>query len=156
MSEETAIAVNYIFYLQTKSELDNNYYLLAEVLSKINISLLPISADDLKNIDRNKKYYLISIRNDFSSAFGFNQMRKLFLDSAMAAGKISLFDISSFSEIETAAKYQNKNVYRYFQLPQNIKQVAMSVAVDFFRDRNEQAEWPGGRRSKLPSMTNES
>lgn len=153
-SENTTI--NYIFYLQTKSELDNSYYLLAEILSKLNISLLPISADDLKSIDRNKKHHLISIRNDIYSAFTFNEMRKSFLDSAMAAGKISLFDISSFSEIESAAKYQSKNIYRYFQLPQNLKQVAMTVAVDFFRDRNTQAEWPGGKRAKLPSMTNES
>lgn len=156
MNEANTAAINYIFYLQTKNELDNSYYVLAEVLSKINISLLPISADDLKNIDKNKKYHLISIRNDFSSAFNFNQMRKSFLDSAMAAGKISVFDVSSFSEIDTAAKYQSKNVYRYFQLPQNLKQIAMTVAVDFYRDRNTQAEWPGGKRAKLPSMTNES
>ncbi|MBC7539286.1 MAG: hypothetical protein H7281_10725 [Bacteriovorax sp.] len=155
MNEENAPVINYIFYLQTKNELDNSYHILAEVLSKINISLLPISADDLKVIDRNKKHHLISIRNDFSSAFNFNQMRKSFLDTAMAAGKIALFDISSFSEIENAAKFQNKNMYRYFQLPQNLKQVAMTVAVDYFRDRNSQVEWPGGRRAKLPSMTNE-
>lgn len=155
MNEESTTAINYIFYLQTKNELDNSYYILAEVLAKINISLLPISADDLKVIDRNKKHHLISIRNDFSSAFNFNNMRKSFLDSAMASGKIALFDISSFSEIENAAKFQNKNVYRYFQLPQNLKQVAMTVAVDYFRDRNTQAEWPGGRRAKLPSMINE-
>lgn len=156
MKEENNAVINYIFYLQTKIEPDNNYYLLAEVLGKINISLLPITAEDLKNVERHKKYHLISIRNDFSSAMSFNQMRKTFLDSAMAAGKISLFDISSFSEIENAAKYQSKNIYRYFQLPQNLKQVAMTVAVDFFRDRNTMAEWPGGKRSKLPSMTNES
>lgn len=156
MNEENNTTINYIFYLQTKTELDNSYYLLAEVLSKINISLLPITADDLKNVDRNKKHHLISIRNDFSSAFMFNQMRKSFLDSAMAAGKIALFDVSSFSEIENAAKFQNKNIYRFFQLPQNLKQVAMTVAVDYFRDRNTQAEWPGGRRAKLPSMNNES
>jgi hypothetical protein len=86
----------------------------------------------------------------------FNQIRKSFLDTALAAGKVTLFDISSFSEIDGAAKYQNKNVYRYFQLPQNLKQVAMTVAVDYFRDRNMQAEWPGGKRAKLPSMENES
>lgn len=156
MNDENTPVINYIFYLQTKNELDNNYYLLAEVLSKINISLLPITADDLQIIERNKKHYLISIRNDFSSAFNFNQMRKTFLDAAMSSGKIALFDISSFSEIENAVKYQNKNVYRYFQLPQNLKQIAMTVAVDYFRDRNILAQWPGGRRAKLPSMTNES
>lgn len=156
MSEENTPVINYIFYLQTKSELENSFYLLADVLSKINISLLPILSDDLKVIDRNKKHHVIVIRNDFSSATTFNQIRKTFLDTAMAGGRISLFDISSFSEIENAAKLSAKNVYRYFQLPQNLKQVAMTVAVDYFRDRNIQAEWPGGRRAKLPSMTNES
>jgi hypothetical protein len=74
----------------------------------------------------------------------------------MTAGKIALFDISSFSEIENAEKFGNKHIYRYFQLPQNLKQVAMTIAVDYFRDRNTEVEWPGGRRAKLPSMTNQS
>lgn len=156
MNEENTTPINYIFYLQTKVELEHNYHSLAEVLAKINISLLPISADDLKNLDRNKKIHLISIRSDLSQAMNFNEIRKSFLDSAMAAGKIVLFDVSSFSEIENAAKFQNKNMYRYFQLPQNLVQVAMSVAVEYFRDRNTQAEWPGGRRAKLPSMSTES
>lgn len=156
MNEEKDFTVNYIFYLQNKSEPDNSYYVLAEVLSKLNISLLPISTEDLKLIDRHKKHHLIVIRNDFSSAMSFNEMRKLFLDSAMAAGKIALFDVSSFSELGNAQALQNKNMYRYFQLPQNLKQVAMAVAVDYFRDRNMQAEWPGGKRSKLPSMEKES
>jgi hypothetical protein len=156
MNEENTPTINYIFYLQTKSELDNNFYLLAEVLGKINISLLPITPDDLKVIDRNKKHHVISIRNDFSSAMIFNQVRKAFIDSAMAGGRIALFDISSFSEIENALKFESKNVYRYFQLPQNLKQVAMTVAVDYFRDRNTLEQWPGGKRAKLPSMENES
>ncbi|MDO9182174.1 MAG: hypothetical protein Q7U04_07185 [Bacteriovorax sp.] len=156
MNENKTDSINYIFYLQTKAELDNSYYVMAEVLNKINISLLPILADDLKNIDRHKKYHLISIRSDLSSAFSFIQLRKTFLDSAMAAGKIALFDVSSFSELDNASKFQNKNMYRYFQLPQNLKQIAMSVAVDYYRDRNLQVEWPGGRRSKLPSMEKES
>ena len=155
MNKENTNTINYIFYLQTKNDLDNNYYLLADVLGKINITLLPISADDLKVIDRNKKHHVITIRNDLSTAFSFNQMRKSFLDSAMAAGKIALFDISSFSEIENASKFQNKSMYRFFQLPQNLKQVAMTVAIDFYRDRNNQVEWPGGRRAKLPYMNNE-
>ncbi len=153
---ENKTVINYIFYLQHKDELDNSFYVLADVLSKINISLLPITSDDLKAIDKTKKHHVISIRNDLSSAMAFNNVRKTFLDSAMAGGRIGLFDISSFSEIENAQKLQLKNVYRFFQLPQNLKQIAMTVAVDYFRDRNAVAEWPGGRRAKLPSMTNES
>lgn len=155
MNENNAV-INYIFYLQHNDELDNSFYILADVLSKISISLLPVTPDDLKVIDRNKKHHVISIRNDFASAMSFNNVRKSFLDSAMAGGRVALFDISSFSEIESAQKMQLKGMYRYFQLPQNLKQVAMTIAVDYFRDRNAVAEWPGGRRAKLPSMNNES
>lgn len=153
---ENKVVINYIFYLQHKDELDNIFYVMADVLSKINISLLPISPEDLKVIDKSKKHHIISLRNDFASAMSFNNVRKSFLDSAMAGGRVAVFDISSFSEIENAQKLQLKNMYRYFQLPQNLKQVAMTVAVDYFRDRNAVAEWPGGKRAKLPSMTNES
>lgn len=155
MNEKNASRTNYIFYLQNKSELEDHFYLLSEVFSNINISLLPVYEEDLKVISRSNKCYLISIRNDLTSGFCFNQTRKSFLDSAMVAGKVALFDISSFSEIEIAPKSQNKNIYRYFQLPQNLKQIAMSVAFDYFRDRSRQVEWPGGKKSKLPSMNNE-
>ena len=156
MSENNNSAINYIFYLQTKTELDHTYYVLAEVLGKINISLLPIFAQDLKDMEKARKHHVIVLRNDFTSAFAFKDNRKLFLDSLMATGKVMVYDISSFSEIENATKFENKNVYRYFQLPLNVKQVAMTVAVEFFKDRNAApvTEWPGGRRAKLPSMTN--
>lgn len=154
MKEKNSPIINYIFYLQTKEELDRTFYLLAEVLGKINISLLPIESHELKNLDKSKKNHLIVIRNDFSSAFAFNDLKKDFLDSSMASNKVMVYDVSSFSEIENAVKLENKNVYRYFQLPLNVNQIAMTIAVEFFKDRNTQVEWPGGRRAKLPSMTN--
>ena len=153
MKEIKSASTNYIFYLQTKSELENSFYILAEILSKINISLLPILADDLKAIERSKKQYLIILRDDLASAYSFAEIKKSFVDIALQTGKLVLFDISSFSEIENASKYQSKNAYTHFSLPQNLKQVAMTIAVDYFRDRNNLVEWPGGRRSKLPHMT---
>lgn len=154
MSENTII--NYIFYLQTKPELDNTFYVLAEVLGKINITLLPIEAEDLRSLDRTKKHHVVVVRNDIASAFSFNEIRKNFLDASMASGKLMVYDVSSFSELENANKLEARNVYRYFQLPLNMKQIAMTVGVEFFKDRNSTPalEWPGGRRSKLPSMTN--
>lgn len=154
MKENNSPIINYIFYLQTKEELDRTFYLLAEVLRKINISLLPIDSLELKKLDKSKKNHLIVLRNDFSSAFAFNDLKKEFLDSSMASNKVMVYDVSSFSEIENAVKLENKNVYRYFQLPLNVNQIAMTIAVEFFKDRNTQVEWPGGRRATLPSMTN--
>lgn len=153
---ENITTINYIFFLQTKPELDNTFYVLAEVMSKVNITLLPIEAHDLKDIDKTKKHHVVVMRNDFTSAYAFNEIRKNFLDASMASGKLMVYDVSSFSEVENAVKLELKNVYRYYQLPLNLKQVAMTVAVEFFKDRNNTpaVEWPGGRRSKLPSMLN--
>ncbi|MBP9682057.1 MAG: hypothetical protein KBD76_11680 [Bacteriovorax sp.] len=155
MKEEIA-TVNYIFYLQTRNELEEHFYVLADIFSKLNIKLLPISPNDLQEIDRSNKHHVIVVRNDLASGMSFNQVRKSFLDLAMLSGRISLFDVSSFSEVENGAKFQTKKTYRYFQLPQNLKQVAMEVAVDYFNEKNTLKEWPGGKRAKLPSMTNES
>ena len=155
MSEQKTTAINYIFYLQSTSELGHHFYDLSQIFSQININLIPVNQDELKIIDRSKKHHLIVLRDDLSSALYFNQVRKFFLDGAIASGRICLFDVSSFSEIEQAAKFENKNLYHYFQLPMTIKQIAMSIALNYFRDRNMQEEWPGGKRSKLPVTIND-
>ncbi len=156
MNENKKTTINYLFYLQTKVELDQTYYALAEVLSKVNISLLPIEIHDLQDLDKGKKNHVIVLRDDLASAYAFKENCKIYLDSAMSSGKVMIYDVSSFSEIENAVKFEQKNVYRYFQLPLNVNQVAMTVAVEFYKDRNAAplVEWPGGKRSKLPSMIN--
>jgi len=155
MNEKNIPVLNYIFYLHTKVELDTTFYSLAEVLRKINVTLIPIEPTELKKLDKISKNHLIVIRSDFNSAFSFNELRKEFIDSSMAQNKLMVYDVSSFSEIENAVKLENKNVYRYFQLPLNLKQIAMTIAVEFFKDKNNQSkhiDWPGGRRAKLPTM----
>ncbi len=144
--------LNYIFYLQTKENVDSSFMQLSEILNKLNISLLPILPEELKTLDKATKNHVIYIRNDLSSAHLFNQLRKSFFDLALLSGKIHLYDISSFSEIDSSQKYIGKNVYRFIPLPTSLKQVAMTIAVDYFQDRNTEVEWPGGRRAKLPSM----
>ncbi len=155
MNEKTTPVINYIFFLHTKVELDSTFYSLAEVLAKINITLIPIEPSELKKVDKTSKNHLIVMRSDFNTAFSFNELRKEFIDSSMAQNKLMVYDVSSFSEIENAMKLESKNVYRYFQLPLNLKQIAMTIAVEFFKDRNNQTkhiDWPGGRRAKLPTM----
>lgn len=150
--ESTKSAINYIFYLQTKSELDNTYMALSEILNKLNITLLPITPEELNSLDKASKNHLIYIRNDLTSGLLFNQLRRSFFDVAMLSGRVFLHDLSSFSEIDNSQKYINKEAYRFIALPANLKQIAMNIAVDYFRDRNKRDEWPGGRRAKLPSM----
>jgi hypothetical protein len=151
--EDTKQYLSYIFYLQTKSELDANYFHLSEIFSKMSITLLPIQANELRVLDKTTKNHLIVIRNDLASNNIFVELRKSYLDIAMMTSRIKLFDISSFSEIEITQKLANKDLYKFTALPADFKEIAMNIAVDYFQVRNKRDEWPGGKRAKLPSIT---
>lgn len=153
--EKNTTNINYIFYLQTKDELESSYFMLAEIFAKLNINLLPIMVSELNALDKTHKNHLIVFRNDLTSGMIFNQLRRTFIDLALNSGRIHLYDVSSFSEIEIAQKLTGKEIYKFIPLPANIRQVAMNIAVDYFKDRNKQEEWPGGKRAKLPSMNTE-
>ena len=152
---EKKSSVNYIFFLKSTKELSAMFFQMADLFSQLNIILLPVTREELQNIDRHKKHQIIVCRNDLLSAQMFFEIKKAYLDFAMSRGHVAVYDISSFSEIENAKKYQNKKSYFYFPLPIDIKQVVMSVTIDYFKTKNEMEEWPGGKRSKLPSMTYE-
>jgi hypothetical protein len=150
MSEKSAI--NYIFFLKSSEALPSVFFQMSQLFSQLNITLLPVTLDDLQNIDRHKKHQIIICRNDLLSATAFLEIKKSYLDFAMARSHVSVYDISSFSEMENAAKFQTKKSYMYFPLPIDLKQVVMAVTIDYFNSRNEKEEWPGGRRSKIPTV----
>ena len=143
--------VNYIFYLKSSEALTNVFFQMSELFGKLNIVLLPVSIEELQKIDRHKRHQIIVCRNDLLSATTFLEVKKLYLDFAMSRGHVAVYDLSSFSEIENAGKYQAKKSYFYFPLPINLQQVVMNVAIDYFNTKNQREEWPGGRRSKIPS-----
>jgi hypothetical protein len=144
--------INYIFYLQTKTELDYSFIELSDILSKFNISLLPVTVEDLRIISKNTKIHLVVLRKDLSTHFAFNDLRTKFLDLALISNRINLCDVSSFSTIEIAGKCEKAENYRFINLPASFKQIAMTLALDYFKEKNKTDEWPGGRRAKLPPM----
>ena len=153
MKEGNSSNINYIFYLQTKPKLDTAFYMLSNFLSKANINLLPVTADDIKNLDRTKKYFIISFQNDFTSGMVVRKFQREFLFSAMSLNRFHYFDISSFSEIDCGLKSTLRNLHRFIQLPASMKELAMTIVEDYFRERNHQEQnWPGGKRARLPSV----
>jgi hypothetical protein len=40
-------------------------------------------------------------------------------------------------------------------MPADLKQIVMNVTIDYFKTKNEMDEWPGGRRSKIPTTAYE-
>ncbi len=153
MNDEKDKSVNYIFFLKTKKELSESFYFLAELFNILSINLLPITQEELTMLDRLKRHHLIVLQNDFSSAQLIRQAKKNFLFSSMITGKMIVHDLSSFSPSEDVERFQNKNVYRFYRLPLSLKDLAIAVANDYFKDKSIQAElWPGGRRAKLPTI----
>ena len=71
--EKNTTNINYIFYLQTKDELESSYFMLAEIFAKLNINLLPIMVSELNALDKTHKNHLIVFRNDLTSGMIFNQ-----------------------------------------------------------------------------------
>jgi hypothetical protein len=152
MGEKSSI--NYIFFLASE-KLSPAFFELAEMFGQLNITLLPVTISELQNIDRHQRHQLIVLRDDLNSAQNFIEIKKSYLDFAMSRGHVAVYDISSFSEIENSLKYKNKRSYFYFPLPINPNEVVVGVALDYFKTKNELEEWPGGRRSKIPTANYE-
>lgn len=149
MEEKTTS--HYIFFLKTSENLNPIFFLMSDLFKQLNIVLMPVTATELKKIDRHRKHQIIIFRNDFGSAQIFMELRKTYLDFAMSRGHVAVYDISSFSEAENSSKYVTQKSYYYFPLPINIKQFVVKVSGEYFKNKHELEEWPGGRKSKLPA-----
>lgn len=147
MSDEQSL--NYALYLQYDSTLDRSFFILSEVLRKLNISLIPIQFGDLSLLEKNKRYHVIMVRKKYNDAIMALEWKKKFLDTAMLAGRVVLHDLSSFSEFSFSNKIEKSDSYFFTPLPCDYKKAAMDFVVAFYQDKNEHAAWPGGRRAKL-------
>lgn len=142
-------SLNYMLYLQYDQDLDRSYFLLSAILRQLNISLIPIQIDEVKLLEKNKRYHAIMVRKKYNDALRALDWKKRFLDSAMLSGRIVLHDISSFSELSIPASLEKKGAYFFTGLPVDYKKVAMDLVVNFYNDKNNTDVWPGGKRAKL-------
>lgn len=147
MSEE--VSLNYLLYLQYDSTLDRSFFILSDILRQMNISLIPIQFEDIKLLEKNKRYHAIMVRRKYNDALMALEWKKRFLDPAMLAGRIVLHDLSSFSELPMPQNLEKKGAYYYTALPCDYKKAAMDLVVAFYQDKNSNAAWPGGKRAKL-------
>lgn len=147
MSED--VSLNYVLYLQYDSTLDRSFFILSEILRQMSISLIPIQLEDIKLLEKNKRYHVIMVRRKYNDALLALIWKKKFLDSAMLAGRIVLHDLSSFSELPIPQNLEKKDVYHFTPLPCDYKKAAMDLVVAFYQDKNNKAAWPGGKRAKL-------
>lgn len=145
-------SLNYIFFLKLEEELPREYFVLAKIFSKVNVTLLPVTKDEFKQLNQGKKKELITFVNNLNAWTNYHQFRKNFIEMSIQNDQITLYEISSFSPFEINYKIQNKKSYHFFQMPLYLNQVAMTIVTEFYKSREVSNEWPGGKRAKLPAM----
>lgn len=145
--------VNRIFFWQQTKHLPCYFDTLAKMLSQLNIELYPVNLEDLMHSKQSKKVHLMVLRNDLSSAREFNELRRNYIESSMASGRVMIYDVSSFSKLENTTSRSKKISYKFFELPIKVETLGVMIASEFYNDKNAEEEnnqkdsW-----TKLPSL----
>ncbi len=145
---------NHLFYLQLFENLDETFVSLSELLIKFNLYLVPIKKSELDLLKKSQKPHLVVLRRSLSEHFAFNDCRKTMIDDFVINARVNLYDISSFGEIAIPERLMNRHHYKHIPLPANLSHIATTLALDYYKEKNNRNEWPGGRRAKLPIADN--
>lgn len=142
----------FIFYLQLTDELPQSFFALAEHLSRYEVTLVPVSPNDLTSFNEGSKHYLVAQITDLASYNRFREFRRRFLDVALLNRRFFLFHLSSFGPVVMADKVERLNTYYHYPMPLSYKLLGRSIAGLYYREKKQFQRWPGGRRSRLPSQ----
>ncbi len=142
----------FIFYLQLTEELPQSFFVLAEHLAYYQISLVPVQPDDLNNFDESSRHYLVAQITDMTSLSRFRELRRRYLDVALMNKRFFLFHLSSFGSVVMADKIERINTYYHFPLPLSYDVLSRAISGLYYREKKQFQRWPGGRRSRLPSL----
>ncbi len=139
-----------IYYLDLKGKVTPIQIRIAARLSDFGIALVPLSIDDLITITKNS-IFVVAFCNDFNTYKNFLITRRRFLDMAMMSGKVSLFDISSFSAIHLAPHTKKNGRYKHVCLPISMRELIKEMLIWYTNYHEKKQSWPGGRRAKIPA-----
>ncbi|MBI2522685.1 MAG: hypothetical protein HYV97_19850 [Bdellovibrio sp.] len=144
----------FLFYLKLRPELPQFFFPLARLLSGFGVDLVPVNFEDLKNLSSYGKASLIlSICQDLTAYRSFLIGRKYYLDQALLNGKHKLIDVTSFSPVVHMVALQRKNRYFYHKLPITMDDLAREAAIVYYNEHKQSEQWPGGKRTTLPLLT---
>ena len=141
----------FIFFLKLSDELPEFYFHMANMFKGYGISLVPMTAKQLKEIKHNNREYVVSVTSDFTKYRNYLMARKSYLDYMVLNRKFCLFDISSFEMADIASKGFRAKSYHFYSLPVSIEETVKHIALQIYSDRKTKLNWPGGVRSKLPT-----
>jgi len=143
---------NYIFFLKFSGDIDDSFIRLATMFADLNIKLVPVTLMDLMELTSKKKEQVIIVRKSLRDNKLLAQYRSLYLDMALLAGRFTLFDYSSFPMMEGANKFFRQKSYFHNPLPIALQELVRISALQYYRDRDQDRKWPGGRRATLSNL----
>lgn len=120
-------------------------------LAHYNITTVPITLDQLKDIQKNFSIMdIFVVDDDFVSHRWLNQKLKSHLGFSLRTHALRLYHLSSFQKIPKSANYEKGGAYFYYQLPVKVKELVDQVVYNFYSARKQSDVWPGGRKGSLP------
>ena len=142
----------YVIYLQFEDKLDERFFFLTRVFQQFNISLIPVTVEEFKELRHSDGEYVLALVRDIASFEKYRKVLKRYMNYSLRTEKMTLIEASSFTTTHEPKFLKNKNVLQY-RLPTSMFTVASDIGeLIYTRLTTESKKWPGGRRVKLPSI----
>ena len=143
----------FIFFLKFTSELPFEFFQFSDKLSDYGIKLVPIRPQELSSMMSAKHVFVLGLNNSIRTNQLFQLYRKNFLDYAILSKRVDLYDVTTFSRLnsELALRAQRNQNYIHIPLPDTIDEIVNKVLVAYMKKNSDVQKWPGGRRAKLPA-----
>ncbi len=145
----------YILYLQLSKRLDSGFIRMAAELKLYGVNLIPVQVKEIDHFLTTSKVPLIVLTSTLTSWKSFHKARKTGLDFFLKTGKIKMFHFNSFKEIIEFRALHQKDYYQMIPLPIRFNEAVLAVLSDYEKSTDNDNAWPGGKRSKLPTMNGE-
>lgn len=142
----------HIFFLKLSSNLPENYFHLAEMFLLYDVTLIPVSIKELKDLITSKKQHLIAMSTNIDERKLLKRYQEMYLDHALLRNLIHLYDTTSFTCLKVKGVDLRRQNYSYVNLPIRLSDLVASIFEILCKDSETVKTWPGGRRPRLPKL----
>ena len=140
---------DYIILIKWDKDLPHYYRELVALFKAWGIGVLPLRYEELSRYHFNTHRCVLSITTNLEEQKHKSKALNSFLSFVVKRGKITLYDISSYSNLSEELEYFGK-YYTFLPLPMTYRDLVKIVATRALVGQGNENHWPGGKSSKLP------
>ncbi len=142
----------YILYIQWQEKLDSAFIRFAAEFKRYNINLIPVKPQELDYFLDRRQIPVIMMTSTLAEYQKFRSLRKKYFDYYVNHKKIKLFHLNSFSLVTDFISTSRQRSYIHVPLPIPFNRATLLVLSHYVEELEGDNRWPGGKRSKLPSI----